>query len=216
MQYKTTKHWNGFWSHCISASFAPTTRLNGYSSFPRQNSITTPPLIAPLRHPYFPCFMAMNPALTPLWERPSSLLGMLAWHNILLSSCFLGGRYSQRDQRPPNRQLRRKGRTTSKPSYWQSRSSTSTSGRVLVGDNLSEKDEKMGLLAKTRTSLRLVVVKDARLTQTYSFLPASWAGNAHEETDFLPIGDREAKEGRLLVCCIDSLETIQVLVAKYL
>ena len=32
-------------------------------------------------------------------------------------------------------------------------------------------------------------VKDARPTQTYSFLPASWAGDTHEETDFLPIGD---------------------------
>ena len=38
-------------------------------------------------------------------------------------------------------------------------------------------------------------VKDASLSQTYSFLPASWAGDTHEETDFLPIGDREAKEG---------------------
>ena len=36
-------------------------------------------------------------------------------------------------------------------------------------------------------------VKDASLTQTYSFLPASWAGDTHEETDFLPISDREAK-----------------------
>ena len=37
-------------------------------------------------------------------------------------------------------------------------------------------------------------VKDARLTQTYSFLPASWVGDTHEETDFLPIGDQEEKE----------------------
>ena len=59
-------------------------------------------------------------------------------------------------------------------------------------------------------------VKDARLTQTYSFLPASWAGNTHEETDFLPIGDREEKEEWLLNRRTDSLETIQVLVAKYL
>ena len=36
-------------------------------------------------------------------------------------------------------------------------------------------------------------VKDARPTQMYSFLPASWAGDTHEETDFLPIGDREEK-----------------------
>ena len=34
-------------------------------------------------------------------------------------------------------------------------------------------------------------VRDASLTQVYSFLPASWAGNTHEETDILPIGDRE-------------------------
>ena len=37
-------------------------------------------------------------------------------------------------------------------------------------------------------------VKDASLSRTYSFLPASWAGDTHEETDFLPIGDQEAKE----------------------
>ena len=37
-------------------------------------------------------------------------------------------------------------------------------------------------------------VKDASLSQVYSFLPASWVGDTHEETDFLPIGDREAKE----------------------
>ena len=36
-------------------------------------------------------------------------------------------------------------------------------------------------------------VRDARPTQTYSFLPASWAGDTHEETDFLPIGDQEEK-----------------------
>ena len=59
-------------------------------------------------------------------------------------------------------------------------------------------------------------VKDARLTQTYSFLPASWVGDTHQETNFLPIGDREVKERQLLVHRIDSLETVQVLVAKYL
>ena len=37
-------------------------------------------------------------------------------------------------------------------------------------------------------------VKDARPTQMYSFLPASWAGDTHEETDVLPISDREEKE----------------------
>ena len=30
-------------------------------------------------------------------------------------------------------------------------------------------------------------VKDASLTQTYSFLPTFWAGDTHEETDFLPM-----------------------------
>ena len=59
-------------------------------------------------------------------------------------------------------------------------------------------------------------VKDARLTQTYSFLPASWAGDTHEETDFLPIGDREEKGKQLLNCRSDSLGTMQVLIAKYL
>ena len=51
-------------------------------------------------------------------------------------------------------------------------------------------------------------VKDASLTQTYSFLPASWAGDAHKETDFLPIGDREEKEGQCLNRRTDSLETV--------
>ena len=36
-------------------------------------------------------------------------------------------------------------------------------------------------------------VRDASPTQMYSFLPASWAGGTHEETDVLPIGDREEK-----------------------
>ena len=36
-------------------------------------------------------------------------------------------------------------------------------------------------------------VKDANPTQTYSFLPASWAGDTHDETDVLPISDREEK-----------------------
>ena len=58
-------------------------------------------------------------------------------------------------------------------------------------------------------------VKDASLTQTYSFLPASWAGDTHEETNFLPIGDREEKE-RCLNRCTDSLEVMQVLMVKYL
>ena len=59
-------------------------------------------------------------------------------------------------------------------------------------------------------------VKDARPTQTYSFLPASWAGDTHEETDFLPTGDQEEKEKWLLNRRTDSLEMVQVLVAKYL
>ena len=32
-------------------------------------------------------------------------------------------------------------------------------------------------------------VRDA--SSMYSFLPASWAGDTHEETDFLPIGNQE-------------------------
>ena len=36
-------------------------------------------------------------------------------------------------------------------------------------------------------------VKDARSSLMYSFLPAFWMGNAHEETDFLPIGNQEDK-----------------------
>ena len=61
---------------------------------------------------------------------------------------------------------------------------------------------------------RLGAVKDARPTQTDSFLPASWAGNTHEETDFLPIGNREEKERRLLNRHTDSLGTMQVLYGK--
>ena len=34
-----------------------------------------------------------------------------------------------------------------------------------------------------------LLVKDASSTRTYSFLPASWAGDTHKETDVLPIGD---------------------------
>ena len=59
-------------------------------------------------------------------------------------------------------------------------------------------------------------VKDASLTRTYSFLPASWVGDTHEETDFLPIGDQEDKEERCLNRRTDSLEAVQVLMAKYL
>ena len=59
-------------------------------------------------------------------------------------------------------------------------------------------------------------VKDASLTRTYSFLPASWVGDTHEETDFLPIGNREEKEEQCLNCRTDSLEAMRVLMAKYL
>ena len=38
-------------------------------------------------------------------------------------------------------------------------------------------------------ALMTIGVKDASLARMYSFLPASWVGDAHEETDFLPIGD---------------------------
>ena len=47
--------------------------------------------------------------------------------------------------------------------------------------------EDLYLQDKITTPLDLV--KDASLTRMYSFLPASWAGDTHEETDFLPIGD---------------------------
>ena len=50
----------------------------------------------------------------------------------------------------------------------------------------------------------------------YSFLPASWAGDTHEETNILPIGDQEEKEKWLLNRPTDSLGTMQVLMAKYL
>ena len=50
----------------------------------------------------------------------------------------------------------------------------------------------------TKDDLDLHHVRDASPTQTYSFLPASWASNTHEETDVLPIGDQEEKGGRLL------------------
>ena len=56
-------------------------------------------------------------------------------------------------------------------------------------------------------------VKDASPIQTYSFLPASWVGDTHKETDFLPIGDREEKG--YLNRRADSLTTMLVLVAKY-
>ena len=36
--------------------------------------------------------------------------------------------------------------------------------------------------------LEKMSVKDASLTQMYSFLPASWVGNTHEETNVPPIG----------------------------
>ena len=38
---------------------------------------------------------------------------------------------------------------------------------------------------------RLEGVRDASPTQTYSFLPASWAGDTHEETNILSISDQE-------------------------
>ena len=58
-------------------------------------------------------------------------------------------------------------------------------------------------------------VKDASPTLSYSFLPASWAGDTHKETDVLPIGGREEKGKRLLNHRIDSLETMRILMAKY-
>ena len=59
-------------------------------------------------------------------------------------------------------------------------------------------------------------VMDASSTRTYSFLPASWAGDTHEETNILPIGNQEEKGKGLLNHHADSLGTMQVLKAKYL
>ena len=59
-------------------------------------------------------------------------------------------------------------------------------------------------------------VKDASSTQTYSYLPASWVGDTHEETDILPIGNQEEKGERFLDYHTGSLGTMQVLMAKYL
>ena len=59
-------------------------------------------------------------------------------------------------------------------------------------------------------------VRDASPTQTYSYLPASWAGDTHKETNILPIGNREEKGKRFLNHHTDSLETMQVLGAKHL
>ena len=67
-----------------------------------------------------------------------------------------------------------------------------------------------------RSSKDRLTVKDASSTQTYSFLPASWEGDTHEETDILPIGDQEEKGKGLLNRRTDSLGTMQVLRAKYL
>ena len=58
-------------------------------------------------------------------------------------------------------------------------------------------------------------VKDASSVTTYFFLPASWAGDTHEETDVLPIGDQEERRKYLLNRRSDSLEARQVLMAKY-
>ena len=52
-------------------------------------------------------------------------------------------------------------------------------------------------------------------TRHTPFLPASWAGDTHEETNVLPIGDREERGKQLLNRRTDSLEARQVLVAKY-
>ena len=51
---------------------------------------------------------------------------------------------------------------------------------------------KLAPLAVKQDQCKLIV-KDARPTQTYSFLPAFWAGDTHEETNVLPIGDQEEK-----------------------
>ena len=61
-----------------------------------------------------------------------------------------------------------------------------------------------------------MTVKDASSDMTHSFLPASWAGNTHEETNVLPIGNREEEEKCFLNRHTDSLETRQVLYDKVL
>ena len=76
--------------------------------------------------------------------------------------------------------------------------------------------EFMKLKYYAKTNDGAAIVKDASLTRTYSFLPASWAGDAHKETDFLPIGDREEREEQCLNRRTDSLEAMRVLMAKYL
>ena len=61
-----------------------------------------------------------------------------------------------------------------------------------------------------------IFVRNARPTQTYFLLPASWMGDTHEETDFLPIGDQEEKDVRLLNHHTDKIGTGRVLMTKYL
>ena len=52
---------------------------------------------------------------------------------------------------------------------------------------------------------QFIHVKVASLVRTLSFLPASWASDTHEETDVLPIGDREEMDRQLLNRRTDSL-----------
>ena len=65
------------------ASSVPTTQPNGYNSFPPQNSTTTLPLIAPLRHPHSHSFMVMNLAPILLWGRLSFLLSKNNYPNSM-------------------------------------------------------------------------------------------------------------------------------------
>ena len=60
----------------------------------------------------------------------------------------------------------------------------------LANPGIPDSEKTFKKLCKT---FEAAFVKDARSTRTYSFLPASWTGDTHEETDFLPISDREEK-----------------------
>ena len=58
-------------------------------------------------------------------------------------------------------------------------------------------------------------VRDASPTQMYFFLPASWVGNTHKETDVLPIGDQEEYEQQVS-CHYRQLKTRQALIGEEL
>ena len=72
---------------------------------------------------------------------------------------------------------------------------------LITNQKLSEMEHDIMFLAgfpmplQDRVCHRLaIIVMDASSIRMYSFLPASWVGDTHEETDILPISERE--EGR--------------------